>query len=351
MPTESQLESNLFALIDSNSIFQGYLFDKLELQKEINIEDCRTQERIDQNSKEGNGIIDIYLECSQQTIIAIELKLPRTPINEDQISCHLHNLGLKKTKRSWRKLNTKRRIKYLVIGAGTGNKEPNATKTIRSKSGWEDVIYWISWQDIRLFIDTHNIDTKLTKRLDELNIKSHTQEPSIRIAGLSNAITSWVNGYGKHKHQLDELRREMEPFLNSIENQLCTDGFKIYKYKNKDKDRQNPCSLYGNFEKTSIEKRIYKEFHHPSNKEYFYNVGIDLSTGKLYGTLIPQRRPTKKNAQIINDIIAKKSNNSSQQLKKNAWYFDEIGFHAWSYDRDKTPDQITRRIKKIFREL
>ena len=290
MATERQLEAALHGSLEYNEELRRFFLEKIGLpNKSADFKHLLTQEEIKKDNtynKEGTGVIDILLKFDDITELAIELKVPKSSIDEKQIACHLYNLGIKikQSHKNWERTSKKNNkiIKYLVIGAGKN--EPAAVTKIKNKKRWNDIVYWISWQDMRIFIDQSSEPYKtLSTLLDELNIKSQNENINVNIKGLTLMANDWLKAWKKNEDKYKKARTEMRGFIESLEKTLGEHGFSEFKSN----EKRDSYSFHGLFEKTNLEKCMYWEFKKDNYKKYIYQIGLNFGNGKLYGSIIP----------------------------------------------------------------
>tara|TARA_B100001142_G_scaffold135781_1_gene137221 strand:+ start:1615 stop:2655 length:1041 start_codon:yes stop_codon:yes gene_type:complete len=339
--SEGDLESALFAAMNEPK-FQKFLQSHVELKGLYELDDIRTQYPRNSDAK---GRLDIYSKFkkgNKLAIIGIELKTPQNSADSDQLSRHLQTLKLKGN--NWqKKAEVKNQItKYLVISKGF--KIDKSVKEIKQRASWKSVIYWLSWNKIRDFIDKppqKPAYEMLRKRLKEAGVIDSSETFSANILSAKKLANAW-------DEKIEDITQEIykiEIGLSSLEFELHKKGFQTVPTKS-----IKSSYSYSGYHHSKLPRWIYKEFKYPK-KPYNFLFGMNISTGKWSGSLVPEKM-TKTSMENINKIIKKHKNKSSKVLQKKVWSYNskskDFEYDGWLFETNRSPKTVSKFVLEIF---
>jgi hypothetical protein len=339
--SEGDLEDAML-IACSEPHFQRFLLDKVELKGAYESSDIRSQYP---RGVESKGRPDIHLEFrkgNKNATIGIELKTPQAFAESDQLNRQLQTLKLKG--KTWQKKAEPKNstTKYLVISKGFSIDK--SVKEIKDKSSWQSVIYWMSWNKIREFIDTaprKRNYAMLRKRLRESGVIDSSDTLTANVQSAKKLANAWED-------KVDDITQEFGKIgigLDSLEFELAQLGFKNVKTRTKD------TYSFSVKHHSKLPKWICREFKHPQHPEYNFLFGMKVSTGKWTGSLVPEKL-TIKAMENINKIIKKHRNKTSRILDKNVWSYKSkdknLTFDGWRFETNRSPKTVSRFAIELF---
>lgn len=339
--SEGDLEAALLMAL-AEPHFQKFIQTNVELKGTYELSDIRNQYPRDADAK---GRLDIHLEFkkgNQNVVIGIELKTPQNTADSDQLDRHLQTLKLKG--KTWQKKaeGKKSTSKYLVISKGFSIDK--SVKEIKKKSSWQSVIYWMSWNKIREFIDIppkKRAYATLRKRLKEAGVIDSSDTLTANIQSAKKLANAWED-------KVDDITQEIEKIgigLDSLEFELHERGFETVN------TRSGDSYSFSVKHHSKLPKWICREFRHPIHPEYNLLFGMKVSTGKWTGSLVPEKLTQTSTAQI-NKIIKKHKNKTSRILERNVWYYNttkkELIFDGWRFETNRSPKSVSRFVIDLY---
>lgn len=340
--SEGDLEAAMFqALTEPN--FQKFIQKNVELKGTYETADMRTQHPRNIDAK---GRLDIHIELkkgNQSATIGIELKTPQTSADSDQLDRHLQTLKLKG--KNWKKKaeGKKSITKYLVISKGFSIDK--SVNDIKKRASWQSVIYWMSWNQIREFIDTapkKRVYTTLRKRLKESGVIDSSETLTANIQSAKKLANAW-------EEKVDDITQEIEKIgigLDSLEYELSHNGgFETVK------TRSGEAYSFSVRHHSKLPTWICREFKHPDYSEHNFLFGMKISTGKWTGSLVPSKL-TQTSTAKINKIVKNHKNKTSRILERNVWSYktsrQELIFDGWRFETNRSPKSVKRFVMDLY---
>tara|TARA_B100001564_G_scaffold359209_1_gene380152 strand:- start:1279 stop:2322 length:1044 start_codon:yes stop_codon:yes gene_type:complete len=340
--SEGDLESALFLALGEPK-FQKFLQSHVELKGAYEVDDIRTQYPRKSDAKGRLDIHSKFRKGNKFAVIGIELKTPQNSADSDQLSRHLQTLKLKG--KNWqKKAEAKNMItKYLVISKGfTIDKSVNE---IKQKASWKSVIYWLSWNKIRDFIDSppkKPAYEMLRKRLKEAGVIDSSETLSANIQSAKRLANAW-------DEKMEDITQEIDKIgigLSSLEFELHKKEFETVDARS----TKSPYSFSVNHH-SKLPRWIYKEFKHPKEQDFNFLFGMKISTGKWSGSLVPKKL-TKTSMNNINKKIKKHKTKSTRVLQKKVWAYNsksqDLEFDGWHFETNRSPKTVSRFVLEMF---
>tara|TARA_B110000483_G_scaffold160401_1_gene190218 strand:+ start:765 stop:1805 length:1041 start_codon:yes stop_codon:yes gene_type:complete len=339
--SEGDLESALFLALGEPK-FQKFLQSHVELKGTYEVDDIRTQYPRNSDAKGRLDIHSKFRKGNKFAVIGIELKTPQNSADSDQLSRHLQTLKVKG--KNWqKKAEAKNMItKYLVISKGfTIDK---SVKEIKQKASWKSVIYWMSWNKIRDFIDRppkKPAYEMLRKRLKGAGVIDSSETLSANIQSAKKLANAW-------EEKMEDIIQETDKIgigLSSLEFELHKKGFETV-----DSRTGYAYSFIPNHH-SRLPRWVFKEFKHPINSDYNFLFGMKISSGKWSGSLVPKKL-TKTSMNIINKKIKEHKNKTTRIFQKKVWSYNsksqDFEFDGWHFETNRSPKIVSRFVLEVF---
>lgn len=335
--SEQQLQTSLFSALDSSDDFRKKITKLCELPRELDCVDIQIEypPKSTNNHLNDPGRLDIFIKFkkNQDTYsIGIELKKPKEKIKKDQIKKHLKTLKINNTQ--------KKNTKYLII---TGDLEmPDEIKSFRKIKIKKNLIYWMSWYDIRCLLDkdkslkSHQILTSL----NESGIySSGIKPPNVKFSKKTlNFFIEYKQIANKYFSSLKRNKVEINPFFDSLTYYLAKENF-----KNFEEELEN--LKIEKFFPTTYSEWIYKCFR----KKNIYFIGFNFLKNKWILTITSNKKVSKSKVNEINSFLKKeedktKKSDSKIEIEKN-------GVNAFIFNNKPSIKMLVNFINKLDVEL
>jgi len=341
--TERDLETALHTAL-ANPKFQQFILRSTGLPgSQYSNTDMKTQ----WPRKPNPTVLDLRLDFKHHSkenkvVLGIELKTPREFADTKQLAGHLQALYLKD--RTWKKLAAKKNTitKLLVISKGN-TIDPNV-EAIKQRKSWKDTVHWLSWGDIRYFVDKYpaenNFET-LKKRLAESGVVNSSHTFSANVSKASTMISNWEKNYPPLSEEIEQVTIA----LNALDYQLQRHGCEVMNPRSGD-----GYSFAAKVKNTSLKKWIYREYGHPVNDEFTIFFGLNLQRGKWYGSLVPKKM-NKNQGKIMDRKIKGGSNKSSRKLARNIWTYDtknDFSVNGWEFSTNRNALSVSNFISGML---